>query len=224
LLGDQLVSIFLHGSLVLGGLVEGRSDIDLLVVIERPLDDTQLTALERLVVESYEAEPTKLDVRVVTRAVAANPTPAPPLELAIGSHRGLEVVRRVEHVPDVAVELSIVRATGRALAGEQPAAVIGAVPDEWLVAIGDSYLERWQTMTDDDERAELRVLSACRIWRFAAEGVHCSKADAGAWVLARDASLTAVEGALRRRAGESVVISPEDIADLLARVRGELAG
>jgi len=47
------------------------------------------------------------------------------------------------------------------------------------------------------------VLTACRMWRFAVDGVHCSKSEAARWALARDPSLVAIEQALRQRRGDS---------------------
>jgi hypothetical protein len=41
-------------------------------------------------------------------------------------------------------------------------------------------------LTDDAENAAFMVLTACRIWRFALESVHCSKAQAAQWALDRD--------------------------------------
>lgn len=68
------------------------------------------------------------------------------------------------------------------------------------------------------------VLTACRIWKFAVEGVHCSKTEAARWALLQESALPAVEAALRRRIGDTnVQIASADIAALLARVRGELA-
>ena len=68
------------------------------------------------------------------------------------------------------------------------------------------------------------VLTACRVWRFATDGVYCSKARAGRWALARDSTLTAVTAALRQRAGElGVAVEPAGIARLLLQVRRELA-
>ena len=215
--------MILHGSLAAGGFVGGQSDIDVLIVVERSLGDDELRDLERLLTSWVEAGPEEADVRVVTRAVAAAPTPSPAMELYVGLLlKGLEVERRVDE-PDLVPEFAHARASGLALLGEPPSALIGDIPRKWLVALGDRYLVRWQALTDDDDRAELMVLTACRIWRFAAEGVHCSKADAGAWALAREPSLTAVEGALRRHSGKAAVIEPDDVALLLARVRAELA-
>lgn len=217
------MSAILHGSLAGGGFVEGHSDIDLLVVVERSLEEDELRGLERLLTAWVEAGPEEADVRVVTRRAAAVLMPSPPMELYVGLlGTRLEIQRRVDE-PDLLPELAVARVSGEALLGEPPSAVIGDVPREWLLALGDRYLARWQQLTDDDQHAELTVLTACRIWRFAAEGVHCSKADAGAWVLARDPELTAVRGALLRHSGEAAAIAPGDVADLLARVRGELA-
>jgi hypothetical protein len=68
------------------------------------------------------------------------------------------------------------------------------------------------------------VLTACRIWRFATERVHCSKTAASQWALERDPSLCAVEEALRQRTRDpAATIAEEGIASLLALVRQELS-
>ena len=46
--GDGLLGLYLFGSLAAGGFVEGRSDIDLLAVLERDVDEERLERLERL--------------------------------------------------------------------------------------------------------------------------------------------------------------------------------
>jgi hypothetical protein len=67
------------------------------------------------------------------------------------------------------------------------------------------------------------VLTSCRVWRYALEGVHCSKSEAGRWALARDPSLAAVTGALRLRAGDAnAVVEPGDVAALIEVVRSAI--
>ena len=225
LLGDRLVAVILHGSLVLGDYTPGSSDVDLLAVIERPLTDDELAALEELVL-ARRAEAAGIDLRVVTSSVAATPTESPAMELYVGVHHDQppELLRRIDGERDLVAELSMVRADGRSLVGPEPTAVVGAVPDEWVVAYGDEVLERWEQLTDDAEHAGLMTLTACRIWRFAVESVHCSKTEAARWALRREPALPAVEAALWRRAGDTKAqIAPADIAALLARVRDELA-
>lgn len=219
LLGDPLVAVYLHGSLTLGGYRPGRIDVDVLVVVERPLEEGELAALRALVERL--GEDVAVDLRVVTREAAGRPARAPALELGVEVRRGRPLELRT-HVaePDLVAELAVVRAFGRSLVGPAPEAVVGPVPDEWVIAYGDELLARWQRLTDDAEHAELMVLTACRIWRFAAEGVLCAKHDAGRWALACDGSLAAVRAALRQRQGEpGVDVDRDEIARLFARVR-----
>jgi len=225
LLGDRLVAVILHGSLVLGDYSPASSDVDLLAIVERPLTDDELAALAELVL-ARRGKAAGIDLRAVTRATAGEPTESPAMELYIGVHHDHEpeLLRRIVGERDLVAELSMVRAVGRSLVGPDPTAVVAAMPAEWVVAYGDDVLERWQWLTDDAEHAALMVLTACRIWRFAVDGVHCSKTEAARWALLQEPAVPAVEAALRRRTGDTnVQIVPADIAGLLARVRGELA-
>jgi nucleotidyltransferase-like protein/aminoglycoside adenylyltransferase-like protein len=225
LLGDRLVAVILHGSLVLGDYSPASSDVDLLAIVERPLTDDELAALAELVL-ARRGKAAGIDLRVVTKAAAGEPTESPAMELYIGVHHDHEPeqLRRIVGERDLVAELSMVRAVGRSLVGPDPTAVVAAMPAEWVVAYGDELLERWQQLTDDAEHAALMVLTACRIWRFAVEGVHCSKTEAARWALLQGPALPAVEAALRRRIGDTNgQIAPADIAALLAGVRAELA-
>jgi predicted nucleotidyltransferase len=224
-LGDTLVSVILHGSLTLGDFTPGRSDIDVLAITQEALTGAQLAALRDSINRLVGVAPRRVDLRVVTRATAAKPTPVPPLEAAIVLRPGsdLEFEPHVTDEPDVAVELSIARAHGRNIVGLRPDAVIGPVPAEWVLDIGDRQLAAWQRLTNDALHAELMVLSACRIWRFGIEQLHCSKAAAAHWALARESSLTVVEDALRQRTVDPArVIEASRIAHLLALARREL--
>jgi hypothetical protein len=221
-LGNATASVILHGSLTLDDFAPRRSDIDLLVVVENPLSDDQLAAIR----DALRGDaPCRVDLRVVTRATAASPTRSPVLEAAFVLRPGkqLEMEARVAQEPDLVVEFSIARAHGRSIVGRAPNTVIAPVPDEWLVQIGDRQLAAWESLTDDAGHAELMVLTACRIWRFGTDGLHCSKTAAGRWALARDPSLSAVDEALRQRTIDpATAIGVEGIAHLLARVRSEL--
>lgn len=195
-------SVILHGSLVAGGFLAGRSDIDLLVVIDGALSAAEHEALERLVRDADLGGASGIDLHVVTAAVAGAPARPTPLELHIGRYAGavgVAVESTVDDEPDLLAELSMARADGRACYGAQPRDVLGEVPAEWVRERGRYWLTRWLSLTDDARHAALMVLTACRIWRFALEGVHCSKVEAARWALARDESLTAVAQAVRQR-------------------------
>jgi hypothetical protein len=172
--------------------------------------------------------PGPVDLRLVTRQVAASPTPTPPLEayLRLTPRSGVRLEeRRHPGERDLAVELSVCRAHGRSLLGAAPAELIGEVPDRWVVAAGDAQLAAWQAIGDDPPYAELTVLTACRVWRFTEEGRrHASKAAAAEWALGRDRTLGVVGHALRRRHGDPAArIDPAQVARLLEVVRARVA-
>jgi predicted nucleotidyltransferase len=226
-LGRSVAGVILHGSLTLGDYLPGRSDVDLLVVVDEPLGDAQLSALTEALASRQPQAPGPVDLRVVTRQVAVSPTPAPPLEaylrLTPGSGVRLEE-RRHPGERDLVVELSVCRAHGRSLLGAAPAELIGEVPDRWVVAAGDAQLADWQAIGDDPPYAELTVLTACRVWRFTEAGRHGSKAAAAQWALRRNPTLGVVGDALRRRHGDPAArIDPAQVARLLAVVRACLA-
>jgi predicted nucleotidyltransferase len=118
IVGAATRSVILHGSLSSGGFRPGRSDIDMLAVIDGGLADAQAAALERLVRQADTRSAVGIDVHVVTSEVAGAPARAPSLELHIGRYEGssieLEVERRVAASPDLPAELSMALADGRA--------------------------------------------------------------------------------------------------------------
>ncbi|RSM47516.1 hypothetical protein DMB66_48105 [Actinoplanes sp. ATCC 53533] len=228
IVGAAVRSVILHGSLSAGGFRAGRSDIDVLAVIDGGLTDARVAAVERLVRRADIGDAAGLDLHVVTAEVAGAPSRAPALELHIGrsdrSSIELEVERRVAASPDLPAELSMARADGRALRGAAPREVIAPVPADWIVDRGRHWLLTWRSLTDDAESAVFMVLTACRIWRFAVEHVHCGKAQAAEWALGRDPSLTVVrQAAQQHEHGRAGVIAEQDIADLLDTVLRETA-
>ncbi len=215
------VAAILHGSLVTGDFVPGRSDVDLLFVVERSLTDEQtgrlLDAVRRA---DHEGPP--LDLRVVTRAVAASPTMSPPMEFYFGRHPGEpdEIETRSAGEPDLVVEFWVARKHGLSLRGPEPCEIIGPVPNAWVLGNGLRLLDRWEGLTDDDAKAELMVLTACRIWRFAAVGEIASKSASARWAFGQVPTLSAIPAALRRRGGEAgVSITEREIGDVLATAK-----
>lgn len=229
LAGPGLRSVILSGSLAAGGFRPGRSDIDLVAVVDGGLDDARAAAIERMVRDAEVGSAAGIDLHVVTTEVAGVPTEAPPLELRAGRYdlppAGFEVERRLPADPDLPAELSMARAHGRSLRGAEPRVVLGPVPDEWVVSRGRHWLTAWQSLTDDTENAAFMVLTACRMWHFAAEHEYCSKARAAEWALDRDPSLAVVRQALLRYEREpSTPVDPGGLAKLLEIVLSETRG
>ena len=226
-LADSLAGVILHGSLTLGDYVPGQSDIDVLAIVDAPLTDERLAALRDAVAAEGLDAPAPADVRVVTREVAADPTPTPPMELYIRLAKPgtdtVEVEARHPGERDLVVELSVCRIHGLSLAGAAPVDVIGDVPDGWVVRVGDGQLAEWQSLEYEPRYEELMVFTACRVWRFAAERRHCSKSAAAQWALECDPTLDAVAAALdRRRSGGTTEIEEAGVRRLLAIARAEI--
>lgn len=126
-------TVIVHGSLALGDFRPGKSDVDLLVLSDAPTEGL-VEAVER----DWALAPNDLDLRVVTYAAAAEPTPAPHMRLYVsitGEHP--HHVERDRDEPDLAIELSVCRQLGHA-------DVIGPVPDEWVDQVGAEAVERWK--------------------------------------------------------------------------------
>ena len=58
-------------------------------------------------------------------------------------------------------------------------------------------MTRWKTIGDDAPDRELMALTACRIWRFREERVHCSKPAAAQWARERGARVAYDDAAVR---------------------------
>jgi predicted nucleotidyltransferase len=211
-----LAGAILHGSLASGDFVPGQSDVDVLAIVDEESSVTELTALTSALDVLRRDAVAAADLCVVTRRTAAAPTPDPPVEIYVRldpTDARLEVdTRRPRR--DLVVEFSVCRAHGRSLTGTEARELIGEVPDEWVMDVGGEVLATWQRQDYDPAMAAFMVQTACRIWRFAEERVHCSKQAAARWVRARDPSLTVVEAALR----EHVLVESE-IRQLMARAQ-----
>jgi hypothetical protein len=168
-------TVVVHGSLALGDFQPGKSDVDLLVLSDAPTE-----GLAEAVEREWKQEPGNFDLRVVRYAVAAAPTRRPHIALSLAAHGDAVEVEREKEEADLVIEFSLCRQLGRS-------DVIGPVPDEWVDEVGAATLERWKAIGNDPPHHELMALTACRIWRFREERVHCSKPAAARWARERGA-------------------------------------
>jgi hypothetical protein len=122
-LGVIVASTILHGSLALGDYLPGHSDVDLLLIVDRPLSDAEIDTLVNAVLGARERAPLRVDLRVITREVAAAPPDTPPMELYIRLDPAAqpEIVSKYPGEPDLIVELSLCRQCGKALLGARRA-------------------------------------------------------------------------------------------------------
>jgi Nucleotidyltransferase domain/Domain of unknown function (DUF4111) len=180
-LGPALVGVYLHGSAALGGWEPTQSDVDLLVVAGRPLDQREKQMVgARLQHPSLQSPGAGLELSVVTAAVAADPPRLPPWELHVTTGREPKVADGAGHPgdPDLVFYFAVCRRAGIAATGPPPAEVFAEPPRAWLLERSAEEL-RWAVA--HGAPFAYRVLTACRAWRFLDEDVFDSKIGAGEW-------------------------------------------
>jgi predicted nucleotidyltransferase len=72
-LGAIVVAAILHGSLALGDYVPEQSDIDLLLIVDRPLSDPEIETLVHAVLGTRKRAALRVDLRVITKQIATAP-------------------------------------------------------------------------------------------------------------------------------------------------------
>jgi GNAT superfamily N-acetyltransferase len=178
-------TLIVHGSRALGDYRPDKSDVDLLVLSDAPTD-----GLVESLQDAWSDEPGDFDLRVVRYSVAAAPTRTPRLTLGIGMHGGELEIERDASEPDLLIEFSVCRQLGWT-------ELIGPVEDAWVDEVGAAALARWKGIGYDPPHQELMAMTACRIWRFREERVHCSKPEAARWARARGARVAYDEQAVK---------------------------
>jgi predicted nucleotidyltransferase len=210
-LSEALIGIYLHGSLALGCFNQRCSDIDLLVVTRRPLDDGERVALRDLPhgFDDRPGWPRPLELSVLTADQLRpwrQPTPYDfHLSSAGVSGPGLD--------GDLAAHVTVTRRAGVVLFGPAPAEVFPEVPRADFVAALRSDLDH---CLGPNAAPAYAILSLARIWASLAEpDVLHTKVSGAEWALARlpPATRPPLERALAsyRGDGGDVDVAPDEL-------------
>ena len=192
ILRDDLVGIYLHGSAVMGCFNPEKSDVDLIVVVDRPMSDPVKRAFLEMVVEYNALGPAKgIEMSVVLREVCkpfVYPTPyethfsAGHLDSYQEDPEGY--IRRMKgDDKDLAAHFTILQARGRCLYGAPLEDVFEPVPPR-------DYLDSiWYDVENaPEEIAEYPmylILNLARVLAYGSEGLILSKKEGGEWALDR---------------------------------------
>jgi streptomycin 3"-adenylyltransferase len=228
-LGDDLLGVYVHGSLALGCFNEARSDVDVVVMTARPLTDDERFAVSDLFLR-ISARPFGLEAHVVTTDQLRPWRYPPPYDFHYGeSHRerlaldpAVALERPKEGDPDLAAHVDVVRARGVTLLGPPPLEVFPEVPRADL----EDALRRDLDWSRSVRSALYGVLSPCRVWAALETGELHSKASGAEWALPRlpAALRPPVERALAsyRGAGEPIELDEDERQRLLDHIEGRL--
>ena len=188
--GKNLTGVYLHGSAAMGCFHPEKSDLDLLVAVERtPTDREKRRFMEKVVPLNEKAPKKGIELSVVRRAVCESFRYPTPFELHYSPmHRAWWERDPAGYIagmkgedPDLAAHFTVLKARGKTLCGEPLETLFGDVPRE-------AY---WESIRGDVENAEEELsgdpvyltLNLARVLAFKREGLVLSKEEGGEWAL-----------------------------------------
>jgi len=186
------LGIYLYGSAVAGGL-KLDSDLDILVVASRRLTrDEKRAVVDRLMPVSGRATRPPawrpLEVTVVAQSDLRPWRYPPHMDLQYGEWLREQFLADDQGLaasvsPDLAVVVTMVRDSGRALEGPPPRELLDPVPPGDLRrAMTDALPALLEDLEEDTRNV---ILTFARVWVTTATGRILSKADAAEWAIDR---------------------------------------
>ncbi|MFF4855794.1 aminoglycoside adenylyltransferase family protein [Streptomyces rubiginosohelvolus] len=185
-LGGNLIGAYLHGSSVLGGL-KPASDVDVLLVSRRPMDERERRALlEGLLSISGSGDTARpVELTVVVQSEVRPWRYPPTCDFLYGEWLRAEyeagTVPRPEPMPDLALLISMTLTGDSPLTGPRPAQVLDPVPHSDLVRASVAGIPELLDDLEGDTRNVL--LTFARIWATLATGRIMPKDAAADWAV-----------------------------------------
>lgn len=188
---EKLTGIYLHGSMVMGCFHPEKSDIDLIIIIEETISNTQKMEFMKCVVDLNRQAPQKgLEISLVKRKYCnpfVYPTPFElhfsPVHLRWFHDNPQNYVENMNGKDkDLAAHFTIINQYGIVLYGEEIAKVFAPVPKQ-------NYIDSICSDLEDAENEIVKqpvyiTLNMCRVLAFLQEGLCLSKEEGGKWGLA----------------------------------------
>lgn len=192
-LGEQLVGVYLHGSLATACYRRAKSDVDVLVVVREGLSATVRRELALLCFALSDERPTvgDLELSVIQQRHAREFVHPLPFEMHFSSEQRAKIesgavdYAEERHDRDLAAHCTVVRARGVCLYGASIEDVFGVVPRE---AFMDAVLDDFEWLVREDNILESPfycVLNCCRVLQLLSGGewVVANKEEGGLWGL-----------------------------------------
>ena len=195
ILGENLAGIYLHGSAAMGCFHPRKSDLDLLAVVQHPLDDTCKRAYMEMVTELSAQMPGNgthggIEMSIVLREVC-NPFVYPtPFELHFSAghlawyrREPEDYIRKMKGTDkDLAAHFTVIRNRGICLYGLPAAEVFGEVPAaDYLDSIREDIAGAREEIAGNPLYLTLNL---ARVLAYCSEGKVLSKREGGEWALA----------------------------------------
>ena len=190
ILKDNLTGIYLHGSAVMGCFNPEKSDLDLIVVVNEPLQDDVKRKFMNMVIEVNEAGPAKgIEMSIVTKDVCKPFVYPTPFELHFSEmHLGWykddpqDYVRKMKGTDkDLAAHFTIIGKRGKCLWGQPIEEVFALVPKaDYMDSIWEDIADAREDILDNTMYITLNL---ARVLAYKNEGLILSKKEGGEWAI-----------------------------------------
>lgn len=194
-LKNNLVGVYLHGSLAMGGFNPEPSDIDILVVVGDQLPLNKKKGLGKIFVELSEEVPGNgYELSIVTLDTVKNFVHPTPYELHFSyeekrafAQEKIDFTQRKTD-PDLAAHFVITKERGVCLFGEPISEVFPTVSkkdylDSLIKDAEWSYGKIIETPDNESTLPGYAILNFCRMLAFIQENLITSKLEGGEWAL-----------------------------------------
>lgn len=194
--GKELIGVYLHGSLAMGGFNEISSDIDILIITENKLSLENKKDLSRIILELSENAPANgFELSVVTLKNLKNFGYPTPYEFHFGKDHLQEFKEgKVDFTdgktdPDLAAHFVITKQRGVCLFGQPIAEIFPDVPRKhYLDSVTKDVEWSYERIMEGADIGKLDVpvygvLNFCRVIALITDGLVASKLEGGNWAL-----------------------------------------
>lgn len=190
ILYDNLVGIYLHGSLAMGCYNEKKSDIDLLVVVKNDVSREDKRQYMDMVVTLNNKAPSKgLELSIVKEAVCKPFIYPTPFELHFSvAHLNWYLSDPEDYIEkmngtdkDLAAHFTIIYHRGKTLYGKEIKSVFSEVGSE--VYMDSIWLDIKNAKEEIINDTMYIVLNLCRVLAYKKERLILSKQEGGEWAL-----------------------------------------
>ncbi len=192
-LGEALTGVYLHGSACLGAFRPGRSDLDMLIVVERPLSVSERFQLMCAFL-SLHRQPAPVEASILLRSdLEAWRHPAPfQFHFSEFWRKRYEAIEAWEDYsfwdfkeepldPDLACHTALARKHGIALLGPSPQLLLPIVPSS---QVEDSLRNDAGDSASTEQGFEaMAALTLARVWSYCELSVFLSKSEAAKWAI-----------------------------------------
>lgn len=190
ILCDNLIGIYLHGSLAMGCYNEKKSDIDLLVVVKNDIPRKMKRRYMDMVVALNNKAPSKGIELSIVKEAACKPFVYPtPFELHFSvTHLNWYLSNPEDYIEkmngtdkDLAAHFTIIYHRGKTLYGKEIKSVFSEVSSENY--IDSIWLDIKNAKEDIIDNTMYIILNLCRVLAYKKERLILSKREGGEWVL-----------------------------------------